>query len=165
MQRQRYSGGHGYIQVFIKGKSVLEHRYVMEQHIGRALSSDEIIHHINGNRADNRIENLLITSLKDHPKFHPRETRTRCLVCEVCGSIYPLQESQYKYRKKKGQEHFLCSKKCAGILNGKVFNKKYRKKVLQGLSKGLTGYQISKEYNLNNKTVYNHIKQIHGAVA
>lgn len=39
---------------------VLEHRLIIEKHIGRYLTCGEVVHHINGNTADNRIKNLIL---------------------------------------------------------------------------------------------------------
>jgi hypothetical protein len=50
---------------------VLEHRLVIEEVIGRYLKPEEVIHHINGIRNDNRIENLMLfKNQAEHMKYH-----------------------------------------------------------------------------------------------
>lgn len=51
---------------------ILEHRYVMEQHLGRKLTKQEFVHHINGNGLDNRLKNLIILSRGNHIWYHRR---------------------------------------------------------------------------------------------
>jgi hypothetical protein len=60
----------GYLRINIGGKRVLHHRHVMEKHLSRKLRSDEKIHHINGNKTDNRIENLMIVGQSEHIREH-----------------------------------------------------------------------------------------------
>lgn len=76
-------GGHrkrrsdGYISVYCPSHPyatadgyVMEHILIMEKSIGRFITRDEVVHHKNHIRNDNRIENLKLMTFKEHAKLH-----------------------------------------------------------------------------------------------
>lgn len=69
MRRAGLSKPKKYKVIRVDGKQVREHRYLMEQHLGRKLDRNEQVHHINGDCLDNRIENLQVLTNSEHQKL------------------------------------------------------------------------------------------------
>ena len=94
-----------------KGLYVYEHRFVLEQKIGRLLRYGEVAHHINGDPFDNRPENLELKTRKSHGKHHAKEKTMVKLTCDFCGVEFERELRNYNTKKRHGQTRFFCCKK------------------------------------------------------
>ena len=112
-----------------KFEKIAEHRLVMEKYLGRKLTSNEIIHHKNENRLDNRIENLELVNRSSHIKIHIEKIKK---AYKIARSRIDFVGGNYKITKKQREE----------IIN--------KFKLLGRKSK----IELSKEYNVSVTQIY-----------
>lgn len=104
-----------YKQRKVKGRRIDEHRLLVEQHLGRRLGRLEYVHHINGDKRDNRLENLEIVTPKEHSAKHGRWKHPVTKVCPVCEKTFtPHPTKRARAR--------TCGKRC-GLLFLSIVNR------------------------------------------
>lgn len=122
-----------YKRTTYKGKPIDEHRKVMEIYLGRKLGRNEYVHHKNGNKRDNRIENLEVMTPLEHNREH-FEKLPKTKICVECGEEF---EPSIKHRGRAK----VCSKECWVS---------FMKKIALSQSKSIASYKngsLVKKYN------------------
>lgn len=93
---------------------VLEHRVIVENYLKRLLRDDEVVHHINENKKDNRIENLQVLSVEEHARLHAVKQGLTLvkLKCPWCGLFFNREKRQTHLIKLNNWT--ACSNSCRG---------------------------------------------------
>lgn len=150
----------GYIRVYmpehinsdVKGL-IYEHQLMAEKKIGRPLTEEEVVHHIDGNRSNNSLDNLLVfASNSDHIAFHH-------------NGIYTLDEEGVAHCHAKSKDEntcLLCGKnihwtsnyceECGHIIQRKVTDRPNRKQ-LKELIRSMPFIRIASLYGVSDNAI------------
>lgn len=101
-----------------KNGYVLLHRAIMENHLGRVLNENEVVHHKDGNKKHNVVENLEIMDRIQHSKMHSSECGRKVvlLICPWCKKEFIQYRNKTHLQKPSKYNCTCCSKSCRGKL-------------------------------------------------
>lgn len=103
----------GYTGKLYRGRYCYEHHAVYWQHTGILVKEGEILHHINGDRHDNRYENLRLMPVAEHNRHH-RMAPTQELTCPICHKKFIRTRRYIRNKLKNGKGLLFCSHECSG---------------------------------------------------
>ena len=146
---------------------VLLHRVVMENHLGRLLTEDEVVHHLNEDKKDNRIENLEVMTKEEHNRHHSQIGRQNSILqCAYCHKIFARFTNQVNNNNKTG--HY-CSRSCNGKANNTLDSKigqplpdELIQQIRELASEGASGYKIAKKLGISGNTAIKYMREIRG---
>lgn len=93
----------GYMCLIISGHNYSIHRLVARAFL-EDYSEDLVVHHINGDKTDNRVENLMLMTDREHHIFH-QQILPLTKICEICGKEFTPNPT-------KRRRSIVCSNEC-----------------------------------------------------
>lgn len=108
-------------------------KYVLEKSIGRLLSNDEQVDHIDGNPLNNEISNLQILHIGEHQYLDAYRNEDVSAICTYCGKEFIIKGSTLygRNRKDRHQSGYFCSRKCCGKYGKEIQNKEREHSVVE----------------------------------
>lgn len=85
---------------------IYEHIYLMSEHIGRPLNEDEVVHHLDENKSNNKLENLVLLTAEAHNKIHgmlyksTNKNNSKCVDIEDALDIFDIKINNIENKKK-----------------------------------------------------------------
>ena len=127
-----------------KNGIVSVHRYVMSKYLGRVLLQEELVHHKNGDKTDNRLENLEVMTAREHAQLHaqlhsPEREKIECVVCKT-----PTKNVKF------------CSTTCVGIFTSRT---DLTEDTLRELVWQMPATRIAKEYGVSDVAIHKMCKK------
>ena len=126
---------------------LLEHRYVMSEHIDRSLTRDDIVHHKDGDKLNNDISNLELTDRVSHGYTH-HGGRENDAICKQCGETFTLYRPSTIKAKGRGQ---FCSRECSELFRTTKL-KPSKEQLIEDINT-LPYTKIGKKYHVSDNAV------------
>lgn len=103
-------------------------KYLIECHLNRYLSKDEIVHHKDGNPLNNDISNLEVLSRIYHSTKDHLVNKDVLVTCRMCGKEFLIKGSEISHynRNDRNNSGYFCSKQCTGKYGSMIQNNKIK---------------------------------------
>lgn len=103
----------------VRGCYAYDHHVAWWLKTGTVVPEKHVVHHLNGNKKDNRFENLECLSSREHSRGHQKPAERKKVECEVCGKEF-YRRVKLLAEKSRTNSAICCSKTCAGYIGKSV---------------------------------------------
>lgn len=155
-KKRRVAPEYKFVRCF--GRNTTLHRAIVERSLGYRLPRSVHVHHINGDKTDNRLENLEVMSASDHGKLHSPQKHPSTSVCAVCGVVFTPHKTKRARQKTCGN---FCARQLAAERRRKL-SREQRTELLALREEGWTQVALANRYGVTQSAVWAMLKTLQG---